>query len=71
MKSFVRFFSFGNNDIVATFLYLGLGFVMLSITPELPKSFAQCTDCTEGCGGEEPCADGLVCQDGECVCSSE
>ena len=68
MNSIIRLFLFGNSFLTATFLYLGLGFVLLAITPELPKSFAQCTDCIEGCGGEEPCDEGLTCVNGECVC---
>jgi hypothetical protein len=68
MRFFNRFFSMGNNYVSATFLYLGLGFLLLSITPELPKTFAQCDSCDSGCGGEEGCAEGLVCQNGECVC---
>ncbi|MDR2439730.1 MAG: hypothetical protein LBE12_10235 [Planctomycetaceae bacterium] len=68
MKTFIRLFSFGNRYVSATFLYLGLGFILFAITPELPQSFAQCDSCGNGCGGEEGCPDGLVCQDGECVC---
>jgi hypothetical protein len=60
--------SLGCRLVSATFLYLGFGLILIVITPELPQSFAQCDSCGSGCGGEEGCPDGLVCQNGECVC---
>ncbi|MDR2757019.1 MAG: hypothetical protein LBC20_15085 [Planctomycetaceae bacterium] len=53
MKSFFHLFSFGNYYVSATFFYLGLGFILFAVTPELPQSFAQCDSCETGCGGEE------------------
>jgi hypothetical protein len=65
----LRFFtiiSFGNQYAIAMFAYVGLGMILMAITPDLPFSFA--IDGI-GCGGEATCPQGQSCYNGEC-CSS-
>jgi hypothetical protein len=61
MKAIGSKISFGGNYLFAIFFYLGLGLLLLGITPDSPSVNAQ-----SGCGGEATCPTGYTCCNGEC-----
>ncbi|MDR1922749.1 MAG: hypothetical protein LBQ66_00125 [Planctomycetaceae bacterium] len=67
ISKIVEVISFGNRHIIASFTYMGLGMILMAITPGMPFTFATNGI---GCGGEASCPPGQSCFDGEC-CSSE
>jgi hypothetical protein len=61
MQTILSLVSFKGNYLIAMFMYLGLGLLLLGIMPDLPP-----VNATSGCGGEATCPTGQVCCGGVC-----